>query len=160
MGSRGPIGDPKGRRALDRRRKMRLKLVESSPPAPPENKTRVTVRIPAYVAKNASARAFWKEHARTLEQFGRLRPEFRQLFGRVCILFARVRDLEEKILQEGVLLEGPRGGKYRHPLFTSLHRTERELITAAAGFGLDPRSESRLPFVERAKKSLREQLLG
>lgn len=158
MGERGPVGSPFGRRAQDREKKFRV--VGKRPPGePPAAARRVSVRMPRYVRDVPEARRFWREHVHTLEDYGRLEAIHRQTFARLCLTYARIRDFEQRIALEGAVLEGPRGGKAKHPLLTPLRQAEQSFAELASRFGLDPKSAMRLPQPARAEMTRRERLL-
>jgi P27 family predicted phage terminase small subunit len=157
MGERGPIGNPHNRRAQDRERKLRLvKLKAHKASTKPKS---IIIRIPKELKGNPEAVQFWKEHARLMTALGRLEPEFRAQFIRLCLLYGRIQDYSRRIEAEGSVITGPRGGISKHPLLLPLRQAEEQFNQLAASFGLDPKSAQRLPEPKLNPLSRREMLL-
>jgi P27 family predicted phage terminase small subunit len=114
--------------------------------------------MPREVRENPTARRFWREHADHLEATGRLTPEYRQSYARLCLTHARIQSFEATIAKDGAIITGPRGGQQRHPLLTALRQSETTYNELIRRFGLDPQSAARLPKVRTHTPSLREQM--
>ena len=116
--------------------------------------------MPKPVRQKPEARKFWKEHVQRLEELDRLCPEYRSVFTRLCLVHARIIEYEDQIARDGAILEGPRGGRAKHPLLTPLRQAEQTFNELADKFGLDPKSALRLPKPQLPQRSLREELMG
>jgi P27 family predicted phage terminase small subunit len=116
--------------------------------------------MPAHVRKTPEARKFWRQHCHTLLELGRLEPEFRASFARLSMVHARVQEYTDMVAKDGAIIEGPRGGKQKHPLLTALRQAEATFTELAGKFGLDPKSAQRLPTPAQVASSRRARLLA
>lgn len=135
MGSRGPIARPD---SSESRRGRNTRYRKAPAPKP------VGVAPPAFVAANPVALAFWNEHAPTLTEAKRLRPEHAATFGVVCEMFAECRSLAERVKAEGAVVSTGRGTR-ANPACKLLRDARRDLFAAARDFGLTALSDARLP---------------
>jgi len=159
MGSRGPIGTPHGRRAEQRAKALRLVLKPSGPP-PKARERPIAIRMSRTVRADPGARRFWKAHARVLVELGRLEMEHATVFGRLCLLHGRIERFAATIAREGEIVEGPRGGRTKHPLLTPMRQAETLFAQLAGRFGLDPLNSQRFPktaeYCSRRERLLQE----
>lgn len=138
MGRRGPLPDPESARSADGRNTLRRGPtgVESVTP-------------PAHVADRPLASAFWEMHAPTLAAEGRLRQIHAEAFGQLCHLYADIRELGQRISEEGWITATDKGQAVS-PVARLLRDSRRDFVTLSAKFGLTAADEARIPAVEDA----------
>jgi P27 family predicted phage terminase small subunit len=116
--------------------------------------------MPAHIRKSPEGTKFWRQHCHMLQDAGRLEPEYRATFGRLCLVHARIREYSDQIEKDGAIIEGARGGKQKHPLLTPLRQAESIFTELSGRFGLDPKSAQRLPSPVKVACDRRERLLA
>lgn len=140
MGRRGPLPDPKSERSATGRNT----LAKRAAPSGVES-----VTPPAHVTARPLALAFWKTHAPTLADDGRLRQVHAEVFGQLCHLHADIRELAETIATEGWIIATDKGQAIS-PVARLLRDSRRDFVTLAGKFGLTAADEARLPTDEAA----------
>lgn len=136
MGRRGPLPDPASGRSADGRNTLRRASSEVE-----------SVTPPAHLADRPLASAFWKMHAPTLAAEGRLRQIHAETFGQLCHLYADIRELGQRIAEEGWITATDKGQAIS-PIARLLRDSRKDFVTLSAKFGLTTADEARLPAAE------------
>lgn len=137
MGRRGPVPRPDSLNTAQKRNTFHRKT--SLPDVDP-----AAVTVPAPVACDAAALAYWNDLAPLLIQQKRLRPESAVTFGLLCSIYADEQRLRAKIDEEGWTLETAKGPVH-NPAASQLHRVRTQYIALAREFGLTAAAEARIP---------------
>lgn len=66
------------------------------------------------------------------------------LLASVCVVMARIRQCEEIIERDGMIVKGSRGRERIHPAFRAAAQQSRALLQLSRKFGMDPASRQRL----------------
>lgn len=129
MGSRGPLADPRSKRSL---------AGEYGP-----RRARQTDRLtmPPHVAARPAAAQFWKRHAATLADEGRLRRASADSFSLLAVLWAEFLELTEAVAKNGRSCDG---GKTLTADARQLRDTRRDYVALAGRFGLTASDDARL----------------
>lgn len=135
MGVRGPLMNPSSVRG------QRAGLARRSLADVPADELG-TATMPRWLSKDA--RAFWRQHAPELTRRGLLTGLDAQSFALLCESWARLRDLDARIQQDGAVITGPRGGMRQHPLTSARNQTERAIFEGMRAFGMSPASRARI----------------
>ena len=91
------------------------------------------------------ARQFWKEYASKLEAMGVAREVDIPAFYALCMTFNMIRECEETINREGMIVEGARtGDRVKHPAISILNQARQQFRLQCKSFGLDPDARDKL----------------
>lgn len=105
-------------------------------------------RLPGKSADMARARAeantLWERCAPVLFRSVGLVNEQRESLVDYCVAWARIDQGERALSDEGVVIEGARGGSVRNPWTTVLNQYRSHFRSLAAELGLTPSAASRL----------------
>ena len=101
-----------------------------------------TAKMPAWLSKEA--RAFWRRNAPELERRGLLTGLDETSFSVLAESWARLREMDRKIEQDGPVIVGPRGGVRIHPLISARSRLQRSVMQDMQSFGMSPASRARI----------------
>lgn len=144
MGRRGRHPDPHSKRSQAALARAAA-LGRASAPAPPSRaKKAAPLKPPADVADRPQAAAFWKAHAATLADAGRLRPEHAAAFALLCHLHADCHELREQVAAEG-RISATSKGQGISPAARLLREARSDFLAAAREYGLTPAAETRFP---------------
>ena len=113
------------------------------------------------IPKNAVyARQFWKDYAGKLESLGVAREVDIPAFYALCMTFNMIRECEETINREGMIVEGARtGDRVKHPAISILNQARQQFRLQCKSFGLDPDSREKISVaVEEDPEDELEQL--
>lgn len=69
-----------------------------------------------------------------------------------CMAYARWREAERVVREEGITIEGAMGGKVKNPAVTVVNESLRQMQSFGALLGLDPSSRSRMIGAGKQKK--------
>lgn len=139
-----------------------LKLLTGNPGKRPLNDSEPhfggSPKCPSWLPKVAKAE--WRRVAAELEALDMLRSVDTAALAAYCLAFARWRSAEEIVEREGQIHDEPildKNGtvvghkKKRHPATTVAREERAAMIKAAALFGFDPSSRSRLSVAPKGK---------
>jgi hypothetical protein len=135
MGRRGPIPRADSSETL-RGRNTFHRATPSPEPVP--------VAPPAIVQADEVALRFWNEHAATLIEGRRIRPEQAQSFGLLCQLHSEIVLLTASVTGNGHVIDTPKG-PVLNPAAKMLRDARRDFVSLAKEFGMTAASEARMP---------------
>jgi len=136
MGSRGPLADSPEEAWLkgSRTRKGQSRAGRTKP---------VRLIMPADL--EGAAAELWRSIVPRLSKAGAVTPADVPALADMCLCWQRLQEAEEAIQREGLIIEGYRGSRVKHPA-ASLARSYRESFQKwATRFGLSPADRQRLP---------------
>jgi P27 family predicted phage terminase small subunit len=102
--------------------------------------------MPEFLAPEAVK--FWKMYAPGLEKRKLLDELSSVLFAGLCEQVAHVRELEEILRRDGVVIPGRGGRRVPHPAFSALRSAQKLCLGLLREFGMTPASRSRLGITE------------
>lgn len=92
-----------------------------------------------------AAREFWQKYASALNRTGILTEVDEPAFYNMAMTYNTIKECEQQIQQEGLLIDGARGGKVKNPLISVLNQARQLFRLQCQSFGLDgPSSRERL----------------
>ena len=118
---------------------------------------------PAPTWLGPGARAQWKLLARQLHDLGVLTSIDLDALERYCVIYERWRLAEKTVKKQGVIIETPNGYPMQNPWLAVSNKSQGQLQTLAAEFGLTPSSRIRVkaePLSESESQKLEEELFG
>ena len=136
MGARGPLpkphllktsGHPKRRRTLAEIDQERLGVA----------------RMPSWLSDDA--KSFWRLYGPRLKELGRLTKLDEAGFAMICEGFANLKQMDEQIAKDGLVVIGSRGAKVPHPLIRTRNAIFRTWTDGLRQFGMMPQARHRLP---------------
>ena len=101
------------------------------------------------------AKEIWEGRAPRLIRMGILTECDRDIFAMYCIKFARFREAEEKLKEEGEIVETPNGYLQQSPYLAIANKAYEHALKIATEFGMTPSSRSKVS-VERFPERTRE----
>ena len=106
------------------------------------------------------ARQFWKQYASKLESLGLAREVDIPAFYTMAMTWQTIRECEELIAQQGVLVPGARGQEMvKNPAVSVLNAARQQFRLQCARFGMDPDSREKISVaVEEDPEDELEQL--
>lgn len=136
MGVRGPLPTPTSIRSMKGGGLSRRSLAD----VPADEFGKAT--MPRWLSKEA--RAFWRRNAPELERRGLLTGLDENMFAVLCESWARLREMDRRIEQDGPVIVGPRGGVRVHPLTSARSRLQRSVMQDMQSFGMSPAARQRI----------------
>ena len=142
------------------RKSRDLKILEGT------SKTADTSRKPKPVFPKKAPRGFpkharklWSDYAPLLADLGVLRETDRPGWEVLCLTYQTIKECEDQLREEGLTVDGAKGGKVKHPCISILNAARQQFRLMSQQFGLDPASRERLGvYVEEADDEM-ERLL-
>jgi len=128
-------------------------------PIPEEPQLRRPARAP-YAPRwlSEEAKAEWRRIAPLLLEAGLLTEADYTALALYCQAYARWRKAEEKLAEQGEILESARGGLYQNPWLAVANRAWDQIRKSLAEFGMTPSSRLRVAVAREPEKSLAELL--
>jgi P27 family predicted phage terminase small subunit len=105
------------------------------------------------------ARKLWCQLARELDEKGLSSRPARGMFEGLCFHYGEWRRHAEFLTAAGPIVQGP-DGLHPRPEIKMLDQAYQSFRLAAAEFGLSPASNGKVSVPKRARKSLRDELMG
>lgn len=143
MGRRGRHPDPNSKRS--QAAMARVAAIGMAKPVAAEKPAATrTPKAPADVAARPVAAAYWKGHADSLVESGRLRADNAEGLALLCHLYADCRELAEQLAAEGWMTSTEKG-QAANPVARLLRDARRDFVALAREYGLTPAAETRFP---------------
>jgi P27 family predicted phage terminase small subunit len=136
VGSRGPLPKPTSIRSMKAGGLSRRSLADV-----PADEFGIAT-MPQWLSKEA--KAFWRRNAPELDRRGLLTGLDENMFAVLCESWARLREMDRRIEQDGPVIVGPRGGVRVHPLTNARSRLQRSVMQDMQSFGMSPASRARI----------------
>lgn len=99
---------------------------------------------PDLIQTRATASELWRRCAPVLARSVGLVSAQQETLDEYCIAWARIQQGEHALAEQGVVIEGARGGMVRNPWTTVLNQYRQHFRALAAELGLTPSAASRL----------------
>lgn len=138
-----------------------IKLLEGNPGKRKlnENEPKPETGIPTcpdWLTKDAKNE--WKRLAKTLHQMGVLSTTDRAAFAAYCESWARWKEAEEHITNEGTVIVNGKGDQVLSPWVGKSEKAQRLMLQSAAELGLTPSSRSRIVAVGEANRNPADEM--
>ena len=149
MGRRGPPPDPmsgrtrRGLNSLSGRRTLPLRFADLGKAEMPDFLSPEVVKL-------------WKQYAPELEKRKLLDELSAPLFAGLCQQTATVRELNEILRRDGMVITGRGGRQVPHPAFAALRSSQKICLQLMREFGMTPASRARLGIVTSAESETEE----
>lgn len=124
-----------------------LKVLQGNPGKRPLNTNEpkpqpIAPKPPSWLPREAKRE--WKRLAPELEKLGLLTIVDGTAFANYCLAYARLREAEETIKREGMVITTEKGYKMPHPAVKIAEKAQQIIKAFCSEFGLTPSSRSRM----------------
>lgn len=129
-----------------------LKVLQGNPGKRPLNTNEpkpqpIAPKPPSWLPREAKRE--WKRLAPELEKLGLLTIVDGTAFANYCLAYARLREAEETIKREGMVITTEKGYKMPHPAVKIAEKAQQIIKAFCSEFGLTPSSRSRMSLPTR-----------
>jgi P27 family predicted phage terminase small subunit len=99
-------------------------------------------RAPSWLPKYG--KQFWREQFSDLVKYGIIRSIDVPAFCNLCIQYSNIREAEEILSREGLVVNGHRGVRSKHPAVSILKAAADNFHKGCLEFGITPNSRQRI----------------
>lgn len=138
----------KGRSGGHNRKPNEIKILEGNPGKrsltipPPFTRTKNVPPAPSHLSP--IARAEWARLADELFNLNLLKKVDVKSFEQYCVLYAKYRDANAKVKEQGMVIKSPNGYPMVNPYHTIAMQCGRDMMRILTEFGMTPASRTRL----------------
>lgn len=111
---------------------------------------------PDWLTKDAKTE--WRRLAKTLHQMGVLATVDRAVFAKYCEGWARWKEAEIHITEEGAVIVNDKGVQIMNPWVNTSDKAQKQMMQAATELGLTPSSRSRIIAAGEAKANPKDEM--